>query len=227
MSAKAGGGVIGMRKKTTSVLALASILAVGGQAAPASAATTTWKVVNPNADGTFSAAAPSLTVKNSAGQSLFACTGGISFGGTMGSKSNTSATVGRFTSGGGAQSCAGDNGSAWTVTPGYIVAQNTFKATGFNASTGTTTLDHSAWTPQSAVWILSSTSAHCAFFVTSAAATYTNSTSVLKTTTAKVHIPPVQDGSVNCPGLLTEGETITFAAEYKVTPAIKITATTS
>ncbi len=217
-----------MRKRTTSMLALSALLALGAQAAPAMAATTTWKVANPNADGKYKAVASGVTVKNAAGRTLFTCTGTTFFGGVMGSRTGTSAWLGNHTSGQ-VGNCTAPDGRQWHGTPGVLMSSISLAGTGYNAATGTASLSHRSHNPAYPVWIWyqAGTNVTCSFFTTSVEGSYTNATSVLKTTTAKIYIPKRQDGLPNCQGLLADGETITQAAEFKFTPAIKITATTS
>jgi len=202
------------------MLALASVLVVGAQAPAAAAAT--WKVVNPNADGSFTAVTPSLTVKNAAGQSLFKCTNL----GVKGSLPSGSSPAGKFTTNT-VSDCTGHDGSPGKMLVLTPLADNYLSAQSFNASTGTTTFVHRSTGTVYSGGVFTATAPGCSFFVSSIATTYTNATSVLKSTTAKAYPLNEQDGTVSCPGLLTAGETITFAAEYKVTPAIKITATTT
>ncbi|GAA2726097.1 hypothetical protein GCM10010439_27760 [Actinocorallia aurantiaca] len=107
-----------------------------------------------------------------------------------------------------------------SMVPNHLAAQS------FNASTGTTTFIHRSGGTVYSGGVFAAFAPGCSFFVTSIATTYTNATSTLKSTTAKAY-PLNEGGSISCAGLLTAGETITFAAEYKVAPAIKITATTT
>ncbi|WP_106397979.1 hypothetical protein [Actinocorallia populi] len=212
-----------MLKKTTSVLAAASVLALGGQAAPALAAATTWTVANPNADGSFTAESGPLTVKNSAGRTLFTCQS-VDALGTMPSRSVTSDAgpgLGQFTWAS-ANACTGGDGSAWNGQLGGSSAFHYFNATKFAAATGTTTFDQ---THPSFFTFYTPGSNRCLFIIKAKGMTYTNATSTLKTTKAEVLVGNKQDGTPSCQGLLTQGETITFATEYEFTPAIKITAT--
>ncbi|GAA2726106.1 hypothetical protein [Actinocorallia aurantiaca] len=216
-----------MRKKTTSVLAAASMLALGAQAAPVQAATTTWTVVNPNADGKFTTSGP-LTVKNAAGQKLFTCAN-VPLIGVMGSQSTPyGQTLGKFTSYY-QISCTGAGGEEWAGMLGTMIGPSYFRATAFNASTGTTTVTHSGYTPATPVYIFSQVGAGstCAFFVMSVAGTYSNATSTLKTTTAQTDLGTPEGGEPHCQGMLAEGETVTFDGALKFDPAIKVTATTS
>ncbi|ROO87050.1 hypothetical protein EDD29_4639 [Actinocorallia herbida] len=215
-----------MRKKTTSTLVLASVVALGAQAAPAAAATTTWTVVNPDANGGFTATAPGLTVQ-SGSRTLFTCAGSVTIQGSIASKSNSDVALGGGTVGW-TPECTGADGSTWAGILSVSAGPNTFRASAYNASTGVTTLNHSApasfpvWT-----WVRTDSDGTCWFIATSVAATYTNATSVLKTTTAKVYVPPTANGVPNCVGQVTDGATLTHTASFKVTPAIKITAVTS
>ncbi|GAA0963164.1 hypothetical protein [Actinocorallia libanotica] len=216
-----------MRKKTLPLLALSSMLALGAQAAPAQAATTTWTVANPNADGSFTTSGP-LTAKNAAGQTLFTCAN-IPLKGTMASRSTTyGQSLGKFT----AHyqiTCAAPDGKAWFGVLGTGIGPSYFKATAFNAATGTTTVTHLGNTPATPVYIFSEQNSNpdCAFFVMSVAGTYSNATSTLKTTSALTRIGTAEGQTPRCQGRLTEGETITFDGALKFNPAIKVTATTS
>lgn len=210
-----------MRGKSTSVLALASVLALGGQAAPAVAATTTWTVANPNADHSFSAVSGLLTVKNSAGRTLFTCQS-INATGEMRSRSITSdagPVLGSFTWAK-ANSCVDDEGVEWTGLLGGSYAFHYFNAVGFNAATGTTTFDQS----MASLFNFYTVGSNRCFFVPKfKGMTYTNATSTLRTTKAEVVLGGDASGT-SCEGLLSQGETITFTTAYKFTPAIKITA---
>ncbi|WP_106396423.1 hypothetical protein [Actinocorallia populi] len=216
-----------MSKKTMSLLALSSLLALGAQAAPVQAAATTWKVVNPHADGAFTTSGP-LTVKNSAGRTLFTCAN-VPLIGEMKSQSTTSGQhLGKFTSYH-RISCTGAGGEEWAGMLGVMVGPSYFRATGFNAATGTTTVTHSGMTPATPAYMFSQVGAGatCAFFVQSVAGTYSNATSTLKTTTAQTRLGTPEGQEPYCQGMLTEGETIAFDGALKFNPAIKVTATTS
>ncbi|GAA2726100.1 hypothetical protein [Actinocorallia aurantiaca] len=211
-----------MRKKTLSTLTLASVLALGGQASPALAAATTWTVANPNADGSFNAVSGSLTVKNSAGETLFTCQS-IDAGGTMQSRSITSTAtpvLGQFTWAR-ANSCVDGGGGSWVGSLAGSYVFHYFNAAGYNAATGTTTFNQ---LQPSLFNFYTAGSSRCFFTIKAKGMTYTNATSTLKTTKAEVLLGNDESGP-SCQGLLTQGETITFATEYKFTPAIKITAT--
>lgn len=211
-----------MRKKTLSTLALASVLALGGQVSPALAATTTWTVVNPNANGGFNAVSGSLTVKNSAGETLFTCQS-IDAGGTMQSRSVTSAAtpvLGQFTWAR-ANSCVDGDGGNWVGSLAGSYVFHYFNAAGFDAATGTTTFNQ---IQPSLFNFYTAGSNRCFFTIKAKGMAYANATSILKTTKAEVVLGSDESGT-SCAGLLTQGETITFATEYEFTPAIKITAT--
>lgn len=214
-----------MSKKTLSALTLASVLALGGQAVPALAAGTTWTVANPNTDGTFSAVSGQLTVKNSAGTTLFTCQS-VNAIGTMPSRSITSTAtpaLGQFTWAR-ANSCVGGNGATWTGVMGGSSGPHYFNAAGFDAAAGKTTFDQTS----PSLFTFSRTGSNpCLFLFKAKGMTYTNATSILKTTKAEVILGNQADGTPSCQGLLTQGETITFATEYEFTPAITVTATTS
>lgn len=216
-----------MRKKAMSLLALSPLLALGAQAAPAQAATTTWTVVNPNADGSFTTSGP-LTAKNAAGQTLFTCAN-IPLKGTMASGSTTyGQSLGKFTAYY-QMACTAPDGKAWFGILGTAIGPSYFRATAFNAATGTTTVTHGGYTPATPVYIFSEQNSNpdCAFFVMSVAGTYSNATSTLKTTSALTRLGTAEGQTPRCQGRLTEGETITFDGALKFNPAIKVTATTS
>ncbi|GAB2828338.1 hypothetical protein GCM10022221_28420 [Actinocorallia aurea] len=203
-----------------SALVLAGVAALAAQAGSAAAATTTWTVVNPHANGDFTATAPGLTLER-AGKPFISCVGEVKFVGTLASKSSTDAVLGKASSGW-TPECTGPGGSKWSAVLSESAAPNYLKAAAYNASTGVATLSHFApsvfpvWT-----WLRIDAGGSCMFSTTSVAATYTNATAVLKTTTAKVY------DAANCAGTITTGETLTHAATFAVTPAIKITAATS
>lgn len=216
-----------MRKKTMFSLGLSSVLALGVQAAPARAATTTWTVVNPDAGGKFTTSGP-LTAKNAVGRTLFTCAN-VPLIGEMKSRSTPyGQNLGKFTSYY-QISCTGAAGEEWAGVLGTIIGPSYFRATAFNAATGTTAVTHSGATSGTPVYIFSQVGAGstCAFFVQSVAGTYSNATSTLKTTTAQTRLGTPEGGTPRCQGMLAEGETITFDGALKFNPAIKVTATTS
>ncbi|WP_067690063.1 hypothetical protein [Nocardia jejuensis] len=192
--------------------------------APAQAGATTWTVTNSNADGAFTAVSGQVTVKNKAGTTLFTCasltsTGklvpGTRTGSALGSIDTTAATT-----------CTGPEGTVWNAT-GVMMGDSALVGNSYNAATGTSSITNGPNSTSVNIAFTSRDTAHqCAFFTRSTAMTYTNSTATLKTTTAVVKVATAS-GSPTCQGLLTQGETITFATEYALSPAVKITASTN
>ncbi|MEU8900414.1 hypothetical protein [Nocardia sp. NPDC048505] len=189
------------------------------QAAP-DQAEAAWNVTNPNANGAFKAVSGLVTVKNKAGTTLFTCAGLTSTGtllpgprsGTgLGSIDTTAATT-----------CTAPDGTIWNAT-GAMTGDSLLVGKSYNAATGTSSIINGPnSTAVNITFTSRNTTRRCGFFTRSTAMTYTNATATLKATTAVVKLA-TSSGTPVCQGLLTPDETITFDAEYKVTPAVQIT----
>ncbi|MFF2554204.1 hypothetical protein ACFVUS_24610 [Nocardia sp. NPDC058058] len=193
----------------------------GTAAADADAEATTWTVTNPNADGAFTATSGKLTVKNSSGTVLFTCAS-LTSRGKMAAGTRTRTALGTIDTTT-ATPCSAPDGTVWNAT-GVMMGESRLVGNSYNAATGTTSITNGPdGVPINVAFASKDTVNRCAFYTYATAMTYTNATSALKATTAKVKISAA-NGVPNCVGLLTQDETITYALEYKVTPAIKITA---
>ncbi|WP_067478996.1 hypothetical protein [Actinomadura hibisca] len=219
-------------------LALAATAATAATAAaplalstPAHAAVTTWKVVNPAADGAYTADADgTLTIKNKAGTTLLTCKTIVRQSGNVASKTATGSTLNLGaaiqTVSQGNNGCRRPNGGQAFIIQGLVAGTSgplNYTATGYDAATGTTTLTGK----KSNAHGLMVLSDDCRFSMSDIAATYTNGTRILKYSSA-VGTPFTStntNGSVGCPGVAA-GEAITYGGfDFKVTPAITITRT--
>lgn len=207
----------------TLVVPLAAVLTATAPA-HADAEALSWTITNPNTDGKFTAVSGLLTVKNKAGTTLFTCPS-LKSTGSMHSGTSNWATLGKMETTA-AATCTGPNGTIWNAT-GAMAGDSYLIANSYNAATGTTSITNGPnSTSLNIVFNRKDSTPPCGFFTRSTAMTYTNATSTLKTTTAVVKVG-TSDNVPVCDGLLTTGDTITFATEYKVTPAIKITGPTN
>ncbi|MFB7718967.1 hypothetical protein [Nocardia sp. NPDC056100] len=189
--------------------------------AAADAEATTWTVTNPNADGAFTATSGKVTVKNASGTVLFTCAS-LTSRGKVPAGTRTSAGLGTVDTTA-AATCNAPDGTVWNAT-GVMMGDSRLVANSYDAATGTTSITNGPdGVPINVSFVSRDTAHQCGFYTYATAMTYTNATSTLKATTAKVKVGTASGAPV-CQGLLTQGETITFAADYKVTPAIKITA---
>jgi hypothetical protein len=204
-----------MRRISMTLAAVATAAALL-PALPADAATTTWKVANPNSNGTWKATAPRLTLRNAAGDTLFTCEN-LTLEGQMQSKTYTKSSpmIGMIM-----------NGDPVDCDNGYNVQfprsgwYSGLGANGYNTATGTTSID-------TGIYQYFITSPDCTFITENTALTYTNGTSTLKMLTADAVVGTNTDGSPNCAGTVANGEKLTLDVDFKVTPAITITAKTS
>ncbi|MFB4302123.1 hypothetical protein [Actinomadura sp. NTSP31] len=208
--------------------AAAAPLALSAPAIAAHAATTTWKVVNPAADGKYTTASTgTVTVKNQAGATLLTCSSVQQWGqmasrtatGATASLGNVSDTVGT--------TCTRPGGGTAVMLGNVAVGVGpiSYTATGYDAATGTTTLSGT----QSSPYGITVLADDCRFSFGKITASYANDTQVLKynSAVAAPFTTANNDGSVGCAGVRAAGETITFTGGFKVSPAIKITRTTS
>lgn len=193
--------------------------------APAHAGTTTWTVVNPNGDGAFAAVSGQLTVKNKSGATVFTCAG-LSSTGSLPSGTRTTSGLGTI-KGTSPVTCTGPDGTAWQGMFTAAAGPSNLAARSYNAATGTTSIVNGDQFNSINMVFRTAVGYSCGFFTHHTAMTYTNATATLKTTTAVVTVATGENGGTLCQGILTQGETITFATEYKVTPGVKITATVS
>ncbi|MEV0685712.1 hypothetical protein AB0I35_17800 [Nocardia sp. NPDC050378] len=203
----------------------APLLATAALSAPAHAATTTWTVVNPNSNGAFSAVSGPLVVKNKSGATLFTCPS-LSASGSLPAGTRTTSGLGAITSMVPPITCTSPDGTAWQGAFTAAAGASNFTGKSYNATTGTTSIVNGDLFNSINLIFRTAVGYSCGFWTHHTAMTYTNATSTLKATTAVVKLATAE-GTPTCQGLLTQGETITFATEYKVTPAIKITATVS
>ncbi|MDL4813393.1 hypothetical protein [Actinomadura opuntiae] len=202
-------------------------MALSAPAIAAHAATTTWKVVNPAADGKYTTASTgTVTIKNQAGATLLTCTS-VQQWGQLASRTVTGATASLGTADGTVGSPCTRPGGSTAVILGTLAAgvgPIYYTATGYNAATGTTTLSGA----QSSPYGITIFADDCRFSFGKITASYDNATQILKygSAVATPFATANNDGSVGCAGVRASGETITFTGEFKVSPAIKITRTT-
>ncbi|WP_329520261.1 hypothetical protein [Spirillospora sp. NBC_01491] len=189
-------------------------------AAPAQAATTTWTVTNPNADGAFTSPGGPLTVKNAAGEVLVTCAG-LNASGHATGRTNTTGALGTLETSEGT-TCAGPGGVKWSVRIDSSHWNAPLTGTAYDAAQGRTSIT-AGWVQ----YVLGSLDGKCAFVTQNTKLSYVNGTGTLKATTAQAQLGTLPDGTTSCAGSLTAGETIGFDASFKLTPAIKISATTS
>ncbi|MGM7644874.1 hypothetical protein ACSVDM_08255 [Nocardia sp. JW2] len=203
----------------------APLLATAALSAPAHAATTTWTVVNPNSNGAFSAVSGPLVVKNKSGTMIFTCPS-LTSSGSLPAGTRTTSGLGaiKYTD---LITCTAPDGAAWRGQFTAAAGASNFTGKSYNPATGTTSLVNGDLFNSINLVFNTVAGNSCAFWTHHTAMTYTNATSALKATTAMVKLGKTDTGALTCQGLLTQDETITFATEYKVTPAIKITATVS
>lgn len=218
-----------MRLSRSLALAATAVapLALGASALPAHAAVTTWKVVNPAANGWYTAETTgSMTIKNAAGATLVTCAT-VKQTGPMASRTSTGATaaVGSayITAG---TPCTRPDGTAATLYGNYEamnLGRVDYTATGHDAATGTTALKGSQGSP----WGITVFADDCRFSFGGINASYDNDTRTLKYTSATaVPYPQAnEDGSTGCPGVSADGEAVTFTGEFEVSPAVEITRT--
>lgn len=218
--------MFGMRTShlLAAITVAAPLLATAALSAPAHAATTTWTVVNPNSNGAFSAVSGPLVVKNKSGTTIFTCPS-LSSSGSLPAGTRTTSGLGaiKYTD---LINCTAPDGTAWRGQFTAAAGASNFTGKSYNAATGTTSLVNGDLFNSINLVFTTVVGNSCGFWTHHTAMTYTNATSTLKATTAVVKLATAE-GTPTCQGLLTQGETITFATEYKVTPAVKITATVS
>ncbi|GAA2130296.1 hypothetical protein [Actinomadura napierensis] len=208
--------------------AAAAPLALSAPAVAAHAATTTWKVVNPAADGKYTTASTgTVTIKNQAGATLVTCTS-VKQWGQMASRTATGATTSLGTNTDTLGSPCTRPGGGTAVILGNVgvgVGPISYTATGYDAATGTTTISGA----QSSPFGITIFADDCRFSFGKIAASYANGTQTLKynSAVATPFTTANNNGSVGCAGVRASGETITFTGEFKVSPAIQITRTTS
>ncbi|WP_067472519.1 hypothetical protein [Actinomadura hibisca] len=196
--------------RTTRAVIATAAFALALAATPAHAAEPVWKVANPAADGKFKAVAPTLTVTSQSGTFTVTCSN-VTLSGPMASKSDTSTFVGTAVLQPTDQ-CTDSAGRPWRLfSPSFSFSQ--LNAKGYDQATGRTTVE--AAVPFFSLASRASDFA-CSVILQNRPWTYTNATSVLKTTTAE----SITD-SDKCQ--FPKGSTPTFAADFKVTPAVKIT----
>ncbi|MBW8480969.1 hypothetical protein [Actinomadura parmotrematis] len=216
----------------TRALALAAAAAAPlALAAPAAhAATTTWKVVNPAADGRYaSTTTAGLTARNAAGKTIFTCAEAYQQG-TLASVTSTAASPllakADYTAATSATACKGPNGEQGMLLGGTIASIGVvyYSPTGYDAATGTTSLIGKKSVPIGISFLADD----CRFDFDKITATYTNGTRVLKYTGAVAHAytNTNADGSVGCPGVTTGG-TLTFTGGFTLDSAVTITRTTA
>ncbi|MFB8003726.1 hypothetical protein [Nocardia sp. NPDC056000] len=214
--------LVRMRRALAAIaLVVPAVTALTGTAAADAESTTTWTVTNPNADGAFTAVSGKVTVKNGSGTLLFTCAS-LTSKGKIVSGTRTSPGLGTVETTA-AATCNAPDGTVWNAT-GVMMGDSRLVANGYDAATGTTSITNGPdGVPINVSFVSRDTAHQCGFYTYATAMTYANATSTLKATTAKVKVGTASGAPV-CQGLLTQGETVTFAADYKVTPAIKITA---
>jgi hypothetical protein len=212
--------------------AVAAPLALTAPAVAAHAATTTWKVVNPASDGKYTATSTgTMTLKNQAGETLLTCTS-VQQWGQIAGRTTTGATAALGTadgtmSAGANPPCTRPDGSTAVIMGTEIAGVGAFyyTATGYDAASGTTTITGVRSSPYGILVMADD----CRFWFDKIKATYDNDTQTL-TYNSAVATPfdtTNTDGSVGCAGVSSSGETITFSSAFKVSPALKITRTTS
>ncbi|MFC9978000.1 hypothetical protein ACFVH6_44545 [Spirillospora sp. NPDC127200] len=209
----------------------ATSLALTVPTTAAHAATTTWKVANPSANGRYTATTTgAVTVRNSAGQTVFTCSSVYQQGAAPNLTSTAAAptlakadyTISQSASG---QACQRPNGKPGTLLGGPPNGATVFYTpTGYNAATGTTSLTGN----RSAAFALVFYADDCRVELSKIAASYTNSTRTLKYTSATA-IPFTtanNDGSIGCAGV-ANNETVSITADFKLDQAISITRVTA
>ncbi|WP_157102154.1 hypothetical protein [Nocardia caishijiensis] len=213
------------RHLLAAITVAAPLLATAALSAPAQAATTTWTVVNPNSDGTFSAVSGPLVVKNKSGATIFTCPSLISSG-SLPAGTRTTSGLGAIKSTN-PFTCTSPDGTAWQGGFTAAAGASNFTGKSYNAATGTTSISNGDLFNSINLIFRTTVGNSCAFWTHHTSMTYANATSTLAASTAVVKVATSEGGTPTCQGLLTQGETIGFATEYKVTPAIKITARVS
>ncbi|WP_316574554.1 hypothetical protein [Nocardia canadensis] len=213
------------RRALAAIVLAAPMAAALTATAPAHASTTTWTVVNPNGNGAFSAVSGQLTVKNKSGATVFTCPS-LSSTGSLPAGTRTTSGLGAIKSTN-PVTCTSPDGTSWQGMFTAAAGPSNLTATSYSAATGTTSITNGDQFNSINLVFRTAVGYSCAFWTHHTAMTYTNATSTLKATTAVVKLATDDGGATLCQGLFTQGETITFATEYKLTPAIKITATVS
>ncbi|MFI6514271.1 hypothetical protein ACIBF1_01765 [Spirillospora sp. NPDC050679] len=201
----------------TSTMVFTAVAAVVSFAVPAQAATLSWTVVNPRADGAFTATSGPLTVRNAAGKVLVTCAG-LTAAGTATSRVNTTGSLGQIVQSRGT-SCVNGQGRAWTVMiPSTFLAP--LNGTAYNAATGRSEITVGG--PQ---YMMSPADGApgCVIATKNTRMSYTNATGLLRTTTAQAGVGTTDDGASSCPDV-AQGETLTFDTAFTLTPRLTITA---
>ncbi|GAA2171581.1 hypothetical protein [Actinomadura napierensis] len=199
------------------VAAAAAPLALATPAAHA--ATSTWRVTT-TADTSFKSTAD-VTLRTAAGATLFTCAGAGQYG-SIPKLTSAAATPVVIKTGNVIGTCADSHGTRSTFfggTPAFGTIGYT--ATGYNATTGTSTLT-GANTDGIPITVAFST-ADCAIYINKIAATYTNSTHTLKLTSGTV-----SRVSAGCfAGTVKVNDTLVLTGDFKMDPAVTITRTTT
>ncbi|MGI5329500.1 hypothetical protein [Actinomadura nitritigenes] len=193
----------------TSALASVGALAF---ACPASAADPVWTVVNPGTTSDITATGP-FSMRSADGFIDVTCQSLITQG-SIPSRSSTSAQLGSIFGTGGIN-CIDTTGQKWNFR---IPDSGWMYMSGYDASTGRTSLRISTL-----LSLAYNSAGSCMLVFRTLAGSYTNDGSTLKILSSPAEVPTKEDGTSACPGF-TDGSTITFTDDLKVTPAVTITA---
>ncbi|WP_018654468.1 hypothetical protein [Actinomadura flavalba] len=200
-----------MRRTALLGLSALSALALSAPlAGTAHAAAPVWKVVNGNANNTFTASGP-LVIKNASGSLSLTCSP-ATLAGTVTTRTGTSANIGSLNRPA-LSDCTDASGAAWQVGSGTSTLSSAINATGYDAAAGRTTLKiEGPW-----ILVTKKSANGCTFQLPVTNGTFTNSTSTLATTTGTVNAL----GTACSPHVQT-GDTVTFQGSFKTAAPISI-----
>lgn len=202
---------------TSAVTGLAAVTTPAAQGA-----TLSWTVTNPDPSGeaTLTGIGP-LTIRNTSGTLQITCK---PYQMSFFLPSGSHPYVGYLYYESGIPDCQDDKGNSWSV--GTIIGGGyPLHGAAYDSATGTSSIQ--ALMGPIGVWQLEPTLTDCFFITNPLNMTYTNSTSIMRFTTARAVVALPEDGKTRCEGLVSTGDEVTFAADFAVSPAVTITAATS
>jgi hypothetical protein len=199
--------------------ATALAAAIGGLATPAIAGTASFNVANPSNDGSFTATAGTTTLTDTSTGAAVSCASSTAPGimhtatGLATSSELNNQNLAGGVSGGSYSGCTGPGGASFTVD-GSSQAWSIF-ATSYDSSTDQMAVD--LYIPSDFPVNVSGPS--CSYSLTGTlTGTYANSSSTLAVSGGSLTVSGASGNG--CSGLAADGDAVTFAASYSVTPAV-------